>query len=560
MKVGNVRRSQLVTTYGVGSLVAVDDNSYMIAGLDYWVVPNSPDLQEERLARRLRVSGFMWPPADEEGKDVPVVRFPEWHSCASCNLLQMPLSFMDDRRCVECEERLVPSRFVACCKLGHIDDFPFFSWVHRGSRHTGGNPRMTLEPRGSSASLKSIVIACSCGASRTMEGAFARNAIGRCTGRRPWLGGDKENCLEQARTLQRGASNVWFSDVQSSLSIPPWSDALFRVLDPHWSVLRAIPDRATMRTVLTALPQVLASGFPIDEIVEVALERKSGDQADSLTDLKNEEYSALTKGYPARPGNEFSCEPAPGMTGLVKEYVDRVMVVSRLREVRALRSFTRLVPYAPGAEREQTAALARVPPDWLPGIEVKGEGLFFELSADKLGRWEAREHVMRRAHNLQENYETVLKQLDTSSNLQITPRLLLIHTFAHVLINQWALECGYPAASLRERLYVSQDMAGVLIYTATGDSAGSLGGIVGLAAPAKLDTAVQEALARAEWCSSDPLCIETEAQGVNALNLAACHACTLLPEVSCELNNVLLDRGMLVGWPEAPSAGFFPKM
>jgi hypothetical protein len=393
-----------------------------------------------------------------------------------------------------------------------------------------------------------------------MEGAFARNAIGRCTGRRPWLGGDKENCLEQARTLQRGASNVWFSDVQSSLSIPPWSDALFRVLDPHWSVLRAIPDRATMRTVLTALPQVLASGFPIDEIVEVALERKSGDQADSLTDLKNEEYSALTKGYPARPGNEFSCEPAPGMTGLVKEYVDRVMVVSRLREVRALRSFTRLVPYAPGAEREQTAALARVPPDWLPGIEVKGEGLFFELSADKLGRWEAREHVMRRAHNLQENYETVLKQLDTSSNLQITPRLLLIHTFAHVLINQWALECGYPAASLRERLYVSQDMAGVLIYTATGDSAGSLGGIVGLAAPAKLDTAVQEALARAEWCSSDPLCIETEAQGVNALNLAACHACTLLPEVSCELNNVLLDRGMLVGWPEAPSAGFFPKM
>jgi hypothetical protein len=135
--------------------------------------------------------------------------------------------------------------------------------------------------------------------------------------------------------------------------------------------------------------------------------------------------------------------------------------------------------------------------------------------------------------------------------------LVLIHTFAHVLIDQMSLDAGYPAASLRERLYVDDDMRGLLIYTATSDSAGSLGGIVAQGAPDRLASLVREAVNRAAWCSADPVCIEATATGADGLNMAACHACTLLPEVSCEERNMLLDRALLVGTPRATQLGYF---
>jgi hypothetical protein len=134
----------------------------------------------------------------------------------------------------------------------------------------------------------------------------------------------------------------------------------------------------------------------------------------------------------------------------------------------------------------------------------------------------------------------------------------MLHSFAHAVINQWSLESGYPAASLRERLYSGPNQAGILIFTATTDSAGSLGGVVGLGESDRLDDAIKEAIARASWCSTDPVCIESDPGGVDALNLAACHACSLLPEVSCEEQNVLLDRGMLVGTVDNP--GFFSDL
>ena len=146
-----------------------------------------------------------------------------------------------------------------------------------------------------------------------------------------------------------------------------------------------------------------------------------------------------------------------------------------------------------------------------------------------------------------ETSQTGLPILGIQPNQKITPRMLLVHSLSHSLINQWSLECGYPAAALRERLYVSDAMAGILIYTATTDSAGSLGGVISLAETNRLAATFVGAVQTAGWCSSDPLCIEAVAAGVDSLNLAACHACLLLPEVSCEHSNVFLDRVMLVG-------------
>jgi hypothetical protein len=139
----------------------------------------------------------------------------------------------------------------------------------------------------------------------------------------------------------------------------------------------------------------------------------------------------------------------------------------------------------------------------------------------------------------------------------VSPRFVLLHTLAHVLINEWSLDGGYPASALRERLYANDPMAGILIYTATSDSAGSLGGIVAQGDPERLVATMESALGRASWCSNDPLCMESEASGVDSVNMAACHACVLLPETSCELNNSFMDRAMLVGTPSGEVPGFF---
>ena len=169
---------------------------------------------------------------------------------------------------------------MICCPKGHIDDFPYFRWVHSGKEKTETKHGLYIETSGASASLQGLLVKCICGAARTMHGAFAKNAIGKCSGQRPWIGGDAEDCSETARTLQRGASNVWFSHVESSLSIPPWSDAVFTVLDRHWTVLKTLRNREILKNTLSQMKSVLASGFDLDEIVEVALQRQAGENGE----------------------------------------------------------------------------------------------------------------------------------------------------------------------------------------------------------------------------------------------------------------------------------------
>jgi hypothetical protein len=222
-------------------------------------------------------------------------------------------------------------------------------------------------------------------------------------------------------------------------------------------------------------------------------------------------------------------------------------------------SFGRLLPPIAGDPAEYRAPLFEADPRWLPGIEVSGEGVFMRLEHSRLEKWEAQPTVRSRAQRIQDNYAARLARQGLKPNRVITPRLILLHTLAHALINQFSLDSGYPAAALRERLYASDEMCGFLIYTATSDSAGSLGGVVAQAEPARLDSALAEALERSSWCSADPLCVEADADGVDALNLAACHACVLLPEVSCEEMNVFLDRAMLVGTPTDASIGYFSR-
>jgi hypothetical protein len=563
---GKVRRSQLVTTYGVGSIVAVQDESFMVAGLDLW--PSGElQLHEPRLERRLQVSGFREPPASDKYPDVPVIRFPRWYSCPKCRRLadhRVLAGAFDSNTCGRCNRTLVPSRFVVVCAKGHIGEFPYLRWVHEGKPSEGGDHELYIDTRGETAGLQDIVIRCSCGRSRSMAGAFRRDAfskIASCLGQRPWLKVPVEDCGTVIRALQRGASNVWFGSQRSAISIPPWSEAAFQVLNSYWTILRAIPESAVHETLVTlGLEQ---RSFSIEDLVRAVHDRKAIESEDAVGTLvteeqfRRQEYEALVHGQTEQSGQQqFVAVPGELPTALTP-WLSEVVKVKRLREVRALDGFTRLLPPGLGSD---LAPLSIEPPTWLPAIEVRGEGLFLTLNENALHQWASNASVRQRAAWLDERYRHRAESWGRAVDRTITPRFLLAHTFAHALINQLSLEAGYPAASLRERLYVFDDVAGVLIYTATTDSAGSLGGLMAQAEPTRLAASILEAVGRFSWCSSDPVCIESTVGGADALNLAACHACALLPETSCEEMNALLDRALVVGTPEEPEVGYFASL
>lgn len=559
---GAVRRSQLVTTYGVGSIVALADESFMIAGIDRWGI-SDPNLHEPRLERELMVAGFVVPPASD-GPDIPIVRFPRWYSCPRCRRLDehRKLTTFESNVCGDCNRPLVPSRFVMVCPRGHIDDFPYLRWVHSGRPAEAASHTLRIEARGTTASLRDIQIECSCGRKRTMDNAFDKFAlrdVTRCFGNRPWLGREQEDCDQPVRTLQRGASNVWFGSHRSVISIPPWSDAAFRLLDRYWDILRVLPATA-LGPAIEEVGLTAGTRFTTGDLVKAVNERRRRQEGaegpTSEEEIRRDEYQALSVGQEDAPGSQFAANETKTPTA-ISDVISSVMLVTRLREVRALQGFSRILPLG---GPETLAPLFTSDPRWRPAIEVKGEGLFIVLDRERLAAWEKTASVTDRIRPLDDRYAARARRWGHEPDRKITPRFVLIHTFAHSLVDQLALDAGYPAASLRERLYVGDDMHGLLVYTATTDSAGSLGGLVAQGESARLEQAVRSAVARAAWCSADPICVETEAQGADGLNLAACHACTLLPETSCEEMNVLLDRALLVGTPEDPGIGFFATL
>ncbi len=565
---GDVRTSQLILTYGVGSLVALGEESFIVTGLDYWDVDEDDELHEPRLERMLRVNRFYRPKAGDETLDVPVRRFPMWYQCPDCDRIDEVWKFggaWTEAVCKDCaaEPHLIPSRFVTACARGHIDDFPYFSWAHSTQRHSDatGRARLSLKAAGTAAGLADITVQCSCGASRSMDGALGRSAmdqVGSCRGKRPWLDGEPEECNETPRTLQRGASNVWFSVPSSAISIPPWSEGVFRLLDRHWRVLRVVPEIALEETIAALLGDT--GEYKVDDLVEAARQRKL-DESGTLEErsLKQQEHEALVRGRPeVDRQQQFVCVPAESAGRMGSDWFDQIQQVRRLREVKALRGFTRLLPPAGSgsASDDRLAPMSIGEIDWLPAIEVVGEGVYFELSSDRLATWESRPDVEARVSTITRNWQSV-GEMYGGDPLAASPRGVLVHTLAHVIIDQWALECGYADAALTERLYIGESMAGFLIYTATTDSAGSLGGVVAMTENDRFDSSLRQAIDRAAWCSADPLCVEAAAGGVDSLNLAACHACVLLPETSCEQRNVLLDRATLIGTPEHPEIGFF---
>jgi hypothetical protein len=553
-------------------------------------------IYEPRLQAQLGVEHFRLPPAEvrpdgqqdvvEKRYTVPCVRFPEWHECPKCHRLGhegAPFLLADDGNRLVCQgcgaAPVNPVRFVVACARGHMEDFPWAWWAHRGrAQGVCEHPVLFLRSHGRSAALADLFVVCNaCGASSSLGDAFATESLRgrRCHGSRPWLHDREPACEAAPRVVQRGASNIHFPVVASALSIPPASEPLFQLLDDHWDTLSVIPASAVDDT-LAGLAE--RHGVPPAALLDayrqrVALER--GDASCTELALRAEEYLALATPRDDEPLAGIlpqlcnRVEPAPPA---LARWFDLVGAVSRLREVRAVAGFSRIEPFPVSGEQirdalrdHRIAPLSQNPQPWLPAVEIRGEGIFLRFRTDAIDHW-IRENpaVNDRAAALERRSAQVAAQRGYRRDYAITPRLLLVHSFAHAMIRQLSIDCGYSSSALRERLYVAEgeggsgEMNGVLIYTGSPDSEGSLGGLVRLADPVLLTDAVSRAVRFSRWCGSDPVCLETDpAQSGERISGAACHCCLLVPETACEKFNRELDRTMLVGDVDGRRAGFF---
>lgn len=561
------RRAQLVSTFGVGSLFPAENNSFMITSIDQWDRKRLQRVEEARLARNLGVSGFFLPPSGKSGR-IPVVRFPDKLVCPRCNRLGSIKELnarYDDPICGVCPKKgeLVPSRFVIACENGHLDDFPYAFWVHAFNPTDHENHKLSLESRGRTSSLADLMVKCSCGKQRSMADAFNSLMLKelRCGGHRPWLGyGYREKgCDKQPRTVQRGASNVWFPAVRSAISIPPYSEFVSRLVTsraPSLSNPKVLEESGSF--VLEDMVTEFNGRFSITELkAEITRQFHGGNFGEvSVAELKEQEFSALINGSKDSPDSQFVSLPMT-VPASQQTWLQAVRKVTRLREVRALFGFSRLFP----TEQNSDVKLAPLFPEddpqaWLPAIETLGEGLFISVSREQVATWEKTTFAQSRRRLLDRNAGVAAASRNTPK-APVDIAQVLLHTISHMVIDQLALDAGYPASAIRERLYLSDEQFGVLLYTATADSAGSLGGIAAMAHPTPLGDALTEGRERISWCSADPVCIESEGAGTDARNLAACHCCVLLPETSCELFNSDLDRACLFGTQGKEDEGFF---
>lgn len=603
--VGQVRPSQLLWTYGPGALVDLPNLSVVTMGLDRWDVNQCLPVEEARLlaavrrvlgpqVERLRVPPFVREegasPMSAEGKiGVPVRPFPRWLRCVKCGLLAEydsglfdiePYPYRPEQTHFvhsNCEKGknvdAVPARFLLACRNGHLDDFPWHWFVHGGPSECRGTLRFF--ERGASLQTENLWVKCdACDAARSLVHAFGREAqqnIPACRGRHPHLDTFDASCQEAPRAVLLGATNSWFPVSLSVLAIPLERNQLSQLVLDGWEYLKDVKSKEQLAWVIETL---VKSGslpgierFDIGDVWRCVQERQEGKGDDTFVtegDLKIPEWEVLTAPTPPTDWPQFMSRPEPPPAAYTGR-IAGVLLLERLREVNALIGYTRVE--APEEttdpdERPPMAALSRARPDWIPACEVHGEGIFIRFDEEAVRCWEDIPSVKRRSERLEAGHRgwRNARGQDPEEGYPGI-RYAMIHTFAHLLIRELALECGYNAASIRERIYASSDrdlpMAGVIIYTAAADSDGTLGGLVELGKSENLGRLIGQALERATICSSDPLCSEHDPSVDRSLHVASCHACTFVAETSCERGNRYLDRALLVNTFECRDASFF---
>lgn len=574
-----VRLSHLLHHSSVGSIVRGERLLMVVEDTRSWFKGGAepqPIQYVDQVRSMLGISEVLCPPpeATEEdsgeidGRWIPAMLFPQWMQCPACGLLHSrPWRRSQSGppwKCRNCARILEQVPWVLAHAEGYLADVPWHAIAHSGRTSSSPacppdweEPYLRLVQRDSHRA-----VTCDrCRASQDLPDRFPFPARSRP---QPWVREKGEQVSDSpedpAWILGINDVRVHSSRNSSALVIPPESrirrgtvvDRLYSNSTWQRQVRRArnpLQKKAELKRI------AVACHCPPQEVEAALQEIENGyplyGQTVTGEDLRQGEYRALSQPVPDQSEEEDFVtfhntrdwkNQERNLRGLPRQAVaavDRLIEVRRLKEVLVLRGFRRLNSenyIRPDLTGEAT---------WLPALELHGEGVFFTLDESTLKAWERQPALGERSRPLAERAALIHPPVCEE---QVTPRLLFLHTLAHLLIRQLESAAGYPAAALKERIYCQEapsPMAGILIYVAVPDEVGSMGGLSELASPSRFLRLLVAALETAAWCSLDPVCREQEGCGPHLLNRAACHACVLVPETTCQFGNVLLDRGFV---------------
>ncbi|MBP1804669.1 DUF1998 domain-containing protein [Rubellimicrobium aerolatum] len=599
--------SQFLYTYGPGAMMDLPEQGVIVAGVQDWRLGSegvSRLIEEPRLSRLLMeqlddvrlpegtVPSLRTPPLhDPDRKDfnrphVPVRIFPEWFVCDPAKG-EAPTGGETRRLMTEfrnltvksdeslrgnvdgTEVRVSPIRFVAACPKGHLRDIDWRRMVHEAG-DTCRRPLRWVE-RGVSSDPTDVTVRCDCGKSVSLANLHVPGRLGRCDGSSPWMNRwdrPEEGCDQDLHLLARSATNAYFPQVVSVISMPVESAAAAAALEDHWSTVEAIRAFPGFPAMLRALPQTAPAfaAFTDEEILE-ALATRGGGGSGQHPDPRIEEFDRLSA-RTATIGREGANSRLLGrrldldtlvIPSRIKGLLAGLVRVDRLREVACIYGFTRLeaAPSATESELDEIHLAVEGAPvgagtAWFPAVEQLGEGIFLHLDPEAIAAWASQPEVLDHARRLRRGEELEARRRGVQHPEHLGVVYWALHSLSHALMIELSLECGYPLSSLKERIYASKPDGvpryGLLIYTATSGGQGTLGGLSDMAS--QVPKLLAHALDGLTTCSNDPVCVEhrpDDQHDDRHLHGAACHACLLVPETSCEARNGRLDRALLIG-------------
>jgi len=464
--------------------------------------------------------------------------------------------------CPSCGHQAYPARFITICEDGHMSDFPWKWWVHRG--HKDCNGKLKMYSTGNTSTLADMWVECSCGDKRSMNGATQKENFEdlQCSGHHPFRPNVKnQKCMKPVIPSQRGASNVYFAVSRSAISIPPWINPLYNLIDEHLRRIEDYKEDFGDEGVTKVYQKYFASEYTREEFDEALARRMSNIK--EYTEIKQMEYNAITHhNDPAYASNKkhFKAEEDP-LPDYLGKYFSRIIRITRLREVRVLLGFTRVD--APDPDADQQANIVYLTKGrtekWLPAAEVNGEGIFIEFSKETIKNWLGIAKVNEISKKYADSYRGFCESKGWTITVVRDAVYVLMHTFAHLMIKQMSMSSGYSSSAIRERIYFGDKMTGILLYTGSSDKEGSLGGLVELGNINQMTSLMRDAFQEALVCTNDPECMNNTPAGKNS-NGAACHSCCMISETACENGNRMLDRGLVVPIPGREEFAYFKEL
>jgi hypothetical protein len=595
---GELRQSQLLTTFGPGSMVDLPNHSVLIGGLEFWAGDQERIFEErleDYLRERLRCPELKLyaPPVDSGDPAAPrtgitAFQFPTWFLGQVEETWTAPDGRVYRTRPLLPWERLVkggyldrdrkikpvvPVRFVRACVRGHISDIDWYGFVRKDytTEHTGD---LWLDEGGAGNDFGEIYVrdVKNGDQRRPLSEAMVRDApvLGKCNGRSPWLGPYvHEPCDKPSRLLVRSASNAYFSQTVGVIAIPDANEAVREAVDRAWEdhleYAESMDD--VRRERRRAKVKAALEGFS-DEEVWAEIQRRTSGQPPKKQGIKEPELITLLAQKPSlgedKPEGDFyaRAHPLGPLPAEAQGKLDRLVLVHRLREVTAQIGFTRFEATLPDIDGEldleiELAPLAR-DLTWLPAFQNRGEGVFLSFSSEAIDAWLARPGVQARGEQLVRGFEVWRERKGQERARFPGLPYIMLQSLAHLLITSLSLDCGYSASAIRERIYAFEAGYGILLYTGTPGSEGTLGGLVQMGR--NIGRQLELALERGRLCSNDPVCAQHDPSDhleERYLHGAACHGCLLIAETSCERRNELLDRALVVPTVATPDAAFF---